>query len=179
MIEFKEENFKVYSPSDKLPEKFTKVGNSRLNKGETYAIIGFCSVPETLREGKTPIQAWEGVALQNVRTKKNFPCGLSTILGIGFQKSGENYKVQTVKTQAFLDVLAISAHIHKGFKVVDTEDLQVTPYGEDNKTEAKTFYILEKNETVYQFENQVNTPAKAPTKAQQAKIDADLAKAKA
>lgn len=176
MISFKEENFKMYEKADKLPAKFTTAGNGRLNKDENYAVLGFCSVPETARAGKDPIKAWEGVALMNLRTGKRFPVGISTLVGIGFQYDGTNYKVQTVSKQAFLDVLAIGAHIGKTFHVDATEDLQVTPYLQVNKTEAKTYYLLSLTDDKYEFKAPPSDPTETKEEIKARKEAEKLAK---
>ena len=146
MKEFKKEGFSLYEAADaaNLPEKFTRAANGRLTVGESYKILGFCSVPESTRKDGTLIKAWDGVALENISTEKKFPVGLATIQGIGFQKNGEAYKIQTVSKQLFEDALAVQKHFKKSIRVDAIEVLQVTPFGQDGTVEAKNFYLFSK-----------------------------------
>ena len=148
MKKFEKEGFLLYENTDadnaRLPEKFSIVSGGRLVVGQSYKILGFCNVPASKRKDGTDIAEWDGVALENIATKKIFPVGLATIQGIGFQKNGSSYKVQLVSKQLFEDAPAIAKHFKKAIKVDAIEVLQVTPFGEDGTVEGKNFYLFSK-----------------------------------
>lgn len=132
----------LYEATDTLPEKFTRESNGRFTVGETYKVIGACHVAETTRRDGSKMQAWDGILVENVSTKKQFPASLNVLQGIGFIKDGSNWKVVTTSKQAFEDAKSV-VNYKKSLKVVALEKLTVQEF-EKETTVDRNYYLFEK-----------------------------------
>lgn len=130
----------LYESTDQLPAKFSRESNGRLTVGASYKCLGICHVDAT-----DTIQAWDGVLMQDLESKKEFPISLNTLLGVGFVKNEESWKVVTTSKTSFADAKEATAYANakKAVKVIATESLTVQKYDSD-ETVVKNFYLFEK-----------------------------------
>lgn len=141
----------LYESTDTLPEKLTREGRGRLSVGQTIKILGVCHVAETKdTNGKTTMNAWDGILVEDQANMKQFPVSYGVLLGVGFTGSEEKgWKVVETTTHAFVD----SAELTKtamlppakrvSLQVLAVEPLTVQKYGSDETVE-KNFYTYRK-----------------------------------